>query len=89
VAIEFRWANHQEWLPSLAAELVERQVAMIAALDGGPSLLAAQAATSTIPILFLLGADPVKFGFAGAGNMTGLAAASSELMASGSIYCAK
>jgi putative tryptophan/tyrosine transport system substrate-binding protein len=81
VAIEFRWANHQGWrLPSLAAELVERQVAMIAALDGGPSALAAQAATSTIPILFLLGADPVKFGFAGAGNMTGLAAASSELM---------
>jgi putative tryptophan/tyrosine transport system substrate-binding protein len=81
VAIEFRWANHQGWrLPSLAAELVERQVAMIAALDGGPSALAAQAATSTIPILFLLGADPVKFGFAGAGNMTGLAAVSSELM---------
>jgi putative tryptophan/tyrosine transport system substrate-binding protein len=81
VAIEFRWANHQGWrLPSLAAELVERQVAMIAALDGGPSALAAQAATSTIPILFLLGADPVKFGFAGAGNMTGLAAVSGELM---------
>jgi putative ABC transport system substrate-binding protein len=53
---------------------------MIAALDGGPSALAAQAATSTIPILFLLGADPVKFGFAGAGNMTGMAAVSSELM---------
>jgi putative tryptophan/tyrosine transport system substrate-binding protein len=82
VAIEFRWANHQGWrLPSLAAELVDHQVAMITALDGGPSALAAQAATSTIPILFLLGADPAKFGFAGAGNMTGLAAVSSELMA--------
>jgi putative ABC transport system substrate-binding protein len=81
VAIEFRWANHQGWrLPSLAEELVERHVAMIAALDGGPSALAAQAATSTIPILFLLGADPAKFGLAAAGNMTGLTALSSDLM---------
>src|SRR5271156_1085435 len=81
VAIEFRWADHQGWrLPSLAAELVERHVAVIVALDGGPSALAAQAATSTIPILFLLGADPAKFGFVLAGNMTGLTAVSSELM---------
>jgi putative ABC transport system substrate-binding protein len=81
VAIEFRWANHQGWrLPSLAAELVQRQVAVIVALDGGPSALAAQAATSTIPILFLLGADPAKFGLVAAGNMTGLTAVSSELM---------
>jgi putative tryptophan/tyrosine transport system substrate-binding protein len=81
VAIEFRWANHQGWrLPSLAEELVQRDVAMIAALDGGPSALAAQAATSTIPILFLLGADPAKFGLAAAGNMTGLTALSSDLM---------
>ena len=81
VAIDFRWANHQGWrLPSLAAELVQRQVAMIVALDGGPSALAAQAATSTIPILFLLGADPLKFGLVAGGNMTGLTAVSSELM---------
>ena len=81
VAIEFRWANHQGWrLPSLAAELVERQVAVIVALDGGPSALAAQAATSTIPILFLLGADPAKFGFVAGGNMTGLTVVSGELM---------
>jgi putative tryptophan/tyrosine transport system substrate-binding protein len=53
---------------------------MIAALDGGPSALAAQAATSTIPILFLLGADPAKFGFVAADNMTGLTAVPSELM---------
>jgi ABC-type uncharacterized transport system substrate-binding protein len=64
----------------LAEELVERRVAMIAALDGGPSALAAQAATSTIPILFLLGANPAKFGLAAAGNMTGLTALSSDLM---------
>jgi putative tryptophan/tyrosine transport system substrate-binding protein len=81
VAIEFRWADHQGWrLPSLAAELVQRQVAVIVALDGGPSALAAQAATSTIPILFLLGADPAKFGFVAGSNMTGLTAVSSELM---------
>jgi len=80
VTVEFRWANHQgRQLPSLATELVQRQVAMIVALDGGPSALSAQSATSTIPILFLLGADPAKFGFAG-GNMTGLTAVSSELM---------
>jgi putative ABC transport system substrate-binding protein len=81
VAVEFRWANHQGWrLPSLATELVQRQVAVIVALDGGPSALAAQATTSTIPILFLLGADPAKFGFVAGGNMTGLTAVSSELM---------
>jgi putative ABC transport system substrate-binding protein len=80
VAIEFRWANHQGWrLPSLATELVERQVAMIVALDGGPSALAAKAATSTIPILFLLGADPAKFGLVDSGNMTGLTVLSSEV----------
>ena len=71
VAVEFRWANHQgRQLLSLATELVQRQVAMIVALDGGPSALAAQSATSTIPILFLLGANPVKFGFVAGGNMT-------------------
>jgi putative tryptophan/tyrosine transport system substrate-binding protein len=81
VAIEFRWANHQGWrLPSLAAELVQREVALILALDGGPSALAARAATSTIPILFLLGADPAKFGFVTTGNMTGLTVVSGELM---------
>ena len=80
VAQEFRWANHQgQQLLSLATELVQRQVAMIVALDGGPSALAAQSATSTIPILFLLGADPAKFGFVAGGNMTGLTAVSSEL----------
>ena len=81
VAIEFRWANHQGWqLPSLAAELVQRRVAVIVALDGGPSALVARAATTSIPILFLLGADPAKFGFVAAGNMTGLTAVSSALM---------
>jgi putative tryptophan/tyrosine transport system substrate-binding protein len=81
VAMEFRWANHQGWrLPSLAMELVERQVAAIVALDGGPSALAAKEATSTIPILFLLGADPSKFGLVAGGNMTGLTVLSSALM---------
>jgi putative tryptophan/tyrosine transport system substrate-binding protein len=81
LTVEFRWANRQgRQLLSLATELVQLQVAIIVALDGGPSALSAQAATSTIPILFLFGADPAKFGFVAGGNMTGLAAVSSELM---------
>jgi putative ABC transport system substrate-binding protein len=63
VVIEYRWANNQvARLAPLAAELVQRQVAVIVALDPGPTVLAAQAATSTIPIVFAIGADPIKFG---------------------------
>jgi putative tryptophan/tyrosine transport system substrate-binding protein len=62
VAIEYRWAPAQyDRLPALAADLVRRQVTVIAAA-GIPPTFAAKAATSTSPIAFLAGVDPVEFG---------------------------
>src|SRR5215471_14568488 len=77
ISVEFRWANgHYDRLPSLAAELVGRNVSVIFA-DDLPSALAAKAATQTIPIVFAIGADPVKVGLVGSlsrpsGNLTGV-----------------
>jgi putative ABC transport system substrate-binding protein len=63
VAIEFRWAEgHYERLPALAKDLVRRHVVVIAALGGQASALAAEGATSTVPIVFASGEDPVKSG---------------------------
>jgi hypothetical protein len=63
VAIEYRWANNRwQRLAPLAAELVQRQVAVIVAIDSGPTVLAAKAATSIIPIVFAVPDDPIKFG---------------------------
>jgi putative ABC transport system substrate-binding protein len=87
VTIEYRSAeNRMDRLPALAAELAQRRVAVIVAVGGPPAVFAAKAVTTTIPVVFITGDDPIRLGFVSSlarpgGNLTGVSFFNAELTA--------
>ena len=86
VSIEYRWAEfHPERFPELAADLVQKQVSLIASVSGQPSIRAAKNATTEIPVVFLVTDDPVRLGLVESlnrpgGNLTGVAAVTAPIV---------
>ena len=94
LTIEYRWADNQDdRLEAMASELVKKQVSVIFTSGGAAPALAASAATSTIPIVFAIGTDPVAAGLVASisrpsGNVTGVASSPMRLSASRCQSCA-
>jgi putative ABC transport system substrate-binding protein len=95
VTIEFRWAEGRyDRLPEMAADLARRKVAVLVATGGAPSVFAAKAATSTIPIIFTSGTDPVQRGIVTSlsrpgGNITGVNLFTTEMEGNDLACCAR
>jgi putative ABC transport system substrate-binding protein len=85
VLFDYRWDKQVEGLPAIAADLVARRASVLVTLSGTPTAFAAKNATNTIPIIFLLGSDPVKLGLVSSlnkpnANITGVSLFAPELM---------